>query len=337
MNQTPLTAEVIQTHLDRLCKPPGSLGRLEDVAKRLCEITQTLSPRTRPRHTTVFAADHGVTSEGISAWPSEVTAAVVEVMGVNQTASGVFARSLDCSYEVVDVGLLRPVGGDKVLDAALKRSTRNLKAEAAMTEAEFDHAWSVGADRARVASVAGNQLLVGGEMGIGNTTSASCLVNLLCKAPATHVVGRGAGIDDSGFLRKRELVQDVCNRVRGLGELTPKQLAFHVGGFEIIALAGFYVEAALHAKIILVDGFISTAAAVLAESIVPGTSRFMFAGHRSVEPGHAIALGFLGIDPLLDLDMRLGEGTGALAALPLVDLAAAMVCDMATLSDLELP
>lgn len=331
----------IAERLNQHCKPPGSLGVLEWIAARLCQIQKTLHPATSPRHVTIFAADHGVTCEGVSAWPSEVTGAVAEVMGRARTASGVFARALHCSYEVVDVGLLKPCSST-VLDAAGRRSTGSLLQHSAMTPAEFDHVWRVGVERSTIACDAGSLILIGGEMGIGNTTSASCLIGLLCGAECEAIVGRGAGIDDAGLARKREVVENAMRRVRSrlnmsaLSTSLAKQIACDVGGFEIVALAGFYSESAARGRTILIDGQIATSAAVLAEAMLPGTRDCMIAGHRSTEPGHMVALEKLQLSPILDLQMRLGEGSGALAALPLLDLAAAMMNGMASLSELDL-
>lgn len=325
----------ITDRIDHLCKPPGSLGGIESIAQQLCLIQRTLNPVTRPRHVSVFAADHGVTRQGLTAWPSEVTAAVTEVMGRGRTASGVFARALHCTYEVIDVGLLRPCSSP-VIDSAGRRSTGDLLVEPAMSIDEFDHAWQVGVQRAVIACDAGSKLLIGGEMGIGNTTSASCLIGLFCNLESESIVGRGAGIDDAGLVRKREVVAKAMHRVRSLSGLTPKQIGCELGGLEIAALAGFYYEAAARERTILLDGLISTSAALLVEAMFPGTRQNMIAGHQSAEPGHIAALEKLQLKPLLNLQMRLGEGTGALAALPLLDLAAAMMSDMGTLAELKL-
>lgn len=332
--------EAVQNKLDSLCKPPGSLGSLESVAAKLCSIQNTLTPATRPRHVTVFAADHGVVCEGVTAWPSEVTAAVVTVMQQERTASGVFARSLGCGYEVVDVGLLKPLDGpgSSVIDVARRRSTGNLLREPAMSQTDFEHAWNVGVECAARACAAGRVLLIGGEMGIGNTTAASCLIGLLTDdANPKRLVGRGAGIGDAMLSRKQQVVSEAIDRVRALGTVTSQDIACEVGGLEIVALAGFYVEGARLGATLLIDGLIATSAALLAESLHPSVRNSMIAGHCSTEPGHTAALQQLNLDPILDLNMRLGEATGALAALPLLDLAAAMMNDMATLSELELP
>lgn len=326
----------VQTHLDALCKPPGSLGKLETIAKRLCMVQQTLAPVTKPRHASVFAADHGVTCEGVTAWPSEVTRAVVSVMQQGRTASGVFADSLDCSYEVVDVGLLSPVAVEGCLiDASSRRGTGNLRREPAMTRAEFDHAWHVGQQRAGVACDAGAMVLIGGEMGIGNTTAASCLIGLLCNLPAEKVVGRGAGIDDNMLGHKERVVAEAMTRVSDLGSGDASEVACQVGGLEIVSLAGFYSEAAQRGRTVLVDGLIATSAALLTDAMQPRARNYMIAGHRSTEPGHLAALERLQLEPVLDLGMRLGEATGALSCLPLLDLASAMCSQMASLDELD--
>lgn len=332
----------VRMRIDGLCKPPGSLGTIERVAAELCSTQRTLNPQTKPRQATVFAADHGVTAERVSAWPSSVTGAVVEQMQVARTASGVFARSLGCDYEVVDIGLLEPMSvcHRTGLNRARRRGTGNLRIEPALSEDDFQYAWSVGAERAVAAVDAEMRLLIGGEMGIGNTTPATCLIALLCEVENEHdiagLVGTGAGANDDQLVRKREVVQSAVQRVRSARIEQPEQIGCHVGGLEIAALAGFYASCAEQSRTILVDGLIATAAALLADAIRPGTRRSMLAAHRSTEPAHRVALDRLGLEPIQDLNMCLGEGTGALAALPLVDLAAAMMNEMASLDELEL-
>jgi nicotinate-nucleotide--dimethylbenzimidazole phosphoribosyltransferase len=257
----------------------------------------------------------------------------------SRTASGVFARELQASYEVVDVGLIKPLlsdenpGGER---SSARCGTRNMRHGPAMTAAEFDYSWAVGEARARLAAET-NAILIGGEMGIGNTTAASCLACLLAGFAPDEAVGRGAGLDEAGMQRKRAVVADVVARVRRKGIRGPMQLACEAGGFEIVALAGYYAEAAERGRTILLDGFISTAAVALAEAIRPGTLRRVIAGHCSAEKAHRQWLERLGLVPLLDLDCRLGEASGALLALPLIDLAAAMMNGMATLEELEMP
>lgn len=334
--------EEIQQRLGDLCKPPGSLGILERVAEQLCMTQKTLSPSTRPRSVSVFAADHGVTTEGVSAWPSTVTRAVTEQMQRSRTASGVFAKTLECKYEVVDVGLAQALEQyDSVaLDRADRRGTANLRFEAAMSPTDFDQAWNVGAERAIAAIQDGNKLLIGGEMGIGNTTSATCLIALLCDVHGENeinaMIGQGAGADEAQLQRKHATVSAALRRVRDSGDLQAREVGRQVGGLEIAALAGYYATGASEGATILLDGVIATSAGLLAEYIQPGVRRRMMAGHCSTEPAHQIALNKLGLEPIQDLQMRLGEASGALAALPIVDLAAVMLSDMASLAELKL-
>jgi len=328
--------DLIARKLNGLCKPPESLGEIEVVATLLCRIQGTLSPTTKPRHVSIFAADHGVTCEGVSAWPSEVTRSVVKVMQSGRTASGVFAQSLDCGYEVVDVGLVASIDrtSPSFIDAAFRRGTGNIMREPAMSMSEFEHAWSVGSNRARIACEAGNILLIGGEMGIGNTTAASCLIGMLANAEPEAIVGRGAGVGDEGLEKKFTVVRSSIERVRALKLTSPQEIAAQLGGLEIVALAGFYTEGASRGATLLIDGMIATSAALIAFAINPMVATKMIAGHRSTEPGHMVALEQLGLNPVLDLKMRLGEATGAIAALPILDLAAEMINNMATLDEL---
>lgn len=332
----------IENRIANYCKPPGSLGVIEQVALQLCLTQGTLHPETRPRNVSVFAADHGVTQEGVSAWPSSVTQSVAQLMQSSRTASGVFARALDCKYEVVDVGLLRPLGeyDEVALDRAQRRGSGNLRIEPALSQEDFQHAWNVGMERATAAADAGSRLLIGGEMGIGNTTPATCLIALLCgvddEREIARLVGAGAGADSDQLARKRKVVQTAVRRVRSVGLEQPQQIGCQVGGLEIAALAGFYATCAERRCTIIVDGLIATSAALLANAVRPGTRRSMLGGHHSTEPAHRVALERLELKPIQDLNMRLGEGTGALAALPIVDLAATMMNDMASLDELEL-
>ena len=335
------THSQIKDQIASLCKPPGSLGDIEQVAIQLCTIQRTLHPKVNPRSVTVFAADHGVTKEGVSAWPSSVTRSVVQMMQSARTASGAFAGVLDCEYEVVDVGLHMPLRqyDDIVLDRAKRRGTGNLRIEPALSEDDYQYAWNVGKERATVAVNAGSRLLIGGEMGIGNTTAATCLIALLCDVhendSVDSIVGTGAGADESQLAKKRMVVRDSIQRVRLLGSLTPQQIGCHVGGLEIVSLAGYYATGANLGVTLLLDGVIATSAALLAEAVQSGTVQYMIAGHHSPEPAHQIALKQLGLEPIQDLRMRLGEATGALASVPILDLAVSMMDKMAFIEELQ--
>ena len=337
-----LTRSRIEQQIAKLCKPPGSLGVIEQVAIQLCEIQRTLRPETRPRSVTIFAADHGVTREGVSAWSSSLTKSVVQMMQSARTASGAFADVLNCKYEVVDVGLKMPLNQYDyvVLNRSKRRGTGNIRIEPALTEDDFQHAWNVGKERATAQVDEGSQLLIGGEMGIGNTTAATCLIARLCNLPENEfvdsIVGMGAGSDESQLAQKCKVVRDSLKRVRSLGALTPRQVGCHLGGLEIIALAGYYATGARLGATLLLDGLIATSAALLAEAVQSGTAKQMIAGHRSPEPAHQIALNELGLEPIHDLQMRLGEATGALSAVPLLDLAVAAMNKMAFIDELQL-
>ncbi len=338
MTDTPaptLDESAIQAHLDNLTKPPGSLGKLEDVAKTLCRIQDTLAPETRPRHLTLFAADHGVVQSGVTAWPSEVTGLMIANILGGGAASSVFARQMDAVLRLVDVGSLAPrhEKSDAYCPAKIAEGTEDLSKGAAMSPKQFSEAFLVGAEEAQWAVEDGAKVLLAGEMGIGNTTSAACLGVLLCDATPELMTGRGAGADDKTLACKLEVVTQATERAKEFLAEDDIAAMADVAGFEIAAMAGFYAAAARLGAVILLDGFITTAAALVAERRAPGTARNMIAAHCSAEPGHQRMLEHLGLEPLLDMSLRLGEGTGALLALPLLDAAAAMMKDMATFKD----
>lgn len=328
-----LTRNDVLKHLNSLTKPPGSLGQLEELAIRLCVTQQTLCPATRPRRLVLFAGDHGVVAEGVSAWPVEVTGLMIRNIVAGGAASSVLARTTDTELLVVDVGSQSPLLPSQpgYVAARVREGSRNLAREPALTVSEFDQAWEVGAIRAREAAADGMRIVAAGEMGIGNTTPAACLAMLLADVPLTAAVGRGAGADDAALARKRTIVEDAVRRTQPVFRENPRAAIAAVSGLEIAAMAGFYAAAAQKRMFIVLDGFIATSAALVAKSLAPGTVAQMIAAHRSAEPGHAGMLTRLGLTPLLDgWQMRLGEGTAALLAMPLLDAAAAIVRDMAT-------
>jgi nicotinate-nucleotide--dimethylbenzimidazole phosphoribosyltransferase len=329
-----LTPAAIRRHLDRLTKPPGSLGRLEDLAVRLCDIQQTLAPKTQPRRLVLFAADHGVVAEGVTAWPAAVTHQMVVNIVAGGAASSVLARTTGTDLRLIDVGTHGPDLGPTQGYACRKvlAGSRNLAAGPALTTAEFDRAAEVGREQALAAAADGMSVVAAGEMGIGNSTPASCLTALLAEVPVETAVGRGAGADDATLIRKRAVVSAAVALHRpALEEEDVLAAIAAVGGLEIAAMSGFFMTAADRGLTVVLDGFIATAAALVAERLRPGTARALIAAHRSAEPGHGAALGRLGLEPFLDTwGLRLGEGTGALLLLPLLDAAAAILRDMAT-------
>ena len=335
-----LTAADARRHLDALTKPPGSLGRLEDVAARLCVLQETLAPRTKPRRAVLFAADHGVVAEGVTAWPSAVTGLMVRNIVEGGAASSVLAHSTDTHLILIDVGTLGPELPDSpgFVCRRVRAGSRNLAREPAMTADEFAAAVAIGKEQAEAAAADGMVVVAAGEMGIGNTTPASCLTALLTGVPAEEVVGPGAGADSATVERKRTVVAAAVAAARPRLPVDPITTIAAVAGLEIAAMAGFFAAAAERRLTIVLDGFVATAAALIAERLRPGTAGAMIAAHRSAEPGHAAALAKLGLPPILDgWQMRLGEGTGALLAMPLLDAAAAVTSQMATFQSAGIP
>ena len=321
-----------EARLDELTKPPRSLGRLEWIAARLCAIQETVTPRVVPRRIVVFAADHGVTEEGVSAYPSAVTAQMVGNFLRGGAAINVLARAAAADVCVVDVGVAGDIEAAGQAAAFVSRrvrpGTRNMTKGPAMSEDELASALRVGLDIADGAARDGVAVIACGDMGIGNTTAASAMTAAFLGVAAAQVTGPGTGIDGEMLARKI----DVVRRALAANQPGRDPLAIlrTVGGLEIAAIAGAYVGAAAHRMAIVGDGFIATAAALVAASICPPFLDYWFAGHRSSEPGHTVQLGFLRQQPLLDLEMRLGEGTGAALAMPLFAAAAAVMNEMAT-------
>jgi nicotinate-nucleotide--dimethylbenzimidazole phosphoribosyltransferase len=327
----------VWAHLDALAKPQRSLGKLEALAVRLAMIQQRLDPETRPRRIVLFAADHGVVAQGVSAWPQAVTGLMVATIQAGRATSSALARAQDCDLRLVDVGVALPPPSpfpEFYRDSSIAPGTADLAVTPAMTAQQFDAAWAIGADEARRAKADGYRVLIAGEMGIGNTTPASCLTALLAEASTADAVGRGAGADDAALAVKTRIVADATARAAELLATNPRDAIASVAGFEIAAMAGFFATGAAQGSTLLLDGFVATAAALVAERLAPGSRHAMIAAHRSAEPGHGAALAELGLEPLLEWQMRLGEGTGALVALPLLDSAAALLRDVARLSDL---
>jgi nicotinate-nucleotide--dimethylbenzimidazole phosphoribosyltransferase len=332
-----IDAARVWDHLDSLAKPRRSLGRLEAIAVRLATIQETLRPATRPRRLVLFAGDHGVVARGVSSWPSEVTQLMVGTILAGRATSSALAAAHQCSVRLVDVGVAAPPPRSPpefFRSARVAAGTQDLSQGPAMTSAEFDAAWTAGADEAQRAVAEGNAILIAGEMGIGNTTPAACLTMLLADLPDDIAVGRGAGADDDVLATKRKIVTEAVARARPLLARDTRAAIAAVAGYEIAAMAGFFATGARSGATLLLDGYVATAAALIAECLQPGIVSSMIATHCSAEPGHRAALARLGLEPLLDWGMRLGEGTGALVALPLLDSAAALLCDVAALCDL---
>lgn len=331
-----IDVEAVRKHLDALAKPPRSMGRLEDLAVRLAVVQQRFDPVTRPRRVVLFAGDHGVVASGVSAWPSAVTGMMVATIASGRATSSALAAAQDCDLRLVDVGVIDPppLTAGFARTAAVAAGTADLATGPAMTVAQLDAAWAVGVEEAATALADGQRVLIAGEMGIGNTTPAACLTVLLADTPVDGAVGRGAGADDTMMATKARVVAAATDRARAMLEADPRAAIAAVAGFEIVAMAGFFAAGARGGATLLLDGYVATAGALIAERLAPGTARAMIAAHLSPEPGHAAALAHLRLEPILDWDMRLGEGSGALVALPLLDSAAALLSDVATLAEI---
>ncbi len=322
-----------QARQNNLTKPPGSLGRLEETAIRLAAMQRSEKPAVDRVSIVVFAADHGVAEEGISAFPQAVTAEMIRNFARGGAAISVLARQLDASLEVIDLGTvaeLEPMDG--VISKRLGPGTANFTQDPAMSEKQFWDALHAGRQAAERARLRGAQLFIGGEMGIGNTTAASALACALLPAPAPLLAGPGTGLDRAGVSHKVRVIERALERHRdNLSD--PVEVLRCLGGFEIAALAGAYVSCAHLGMPVLVDGFISTVAALATSRLCAGAGEWFLYSHTSAEPGHAPILEAIQARPLLDLGMRLGEGSGAATAVPLLRLACALHNQMATFAE----
>ena len=318
---------------DLLTKPPGSLGGLEAVGVRLASIYGTPKPVVRDKAVAVFAADHGVTAAGVSAYPKEVTVGMVGNFLRGGAAVNALSAVAGASLLVVDVGVDADLPEHPgLLRRKVARGTANLLNSPAMTTDETRAALEVGAEVARRLITEGADLLVGGEMGIGNTTPAAALTALFTGEPVRAVTGRGTGVTDAGLKHKitvieRALARHQPEREEPLGALAK------VGGLEIAALVGFYLMAARERVPIVLDGFIATSAALVAVVLNEHVRDHLFASHASAEPGHRVQLEHLGLEPLFNFGLRLGEGSGGVLALPLLESAARVLTDMATFEE----
>ena len=323
---------------DRLTKPRGALGRLEELGVQLCGIVGRCPPPVpSPAAVAVFAGDHGVVAEGVTPWPQEVTAQMVANIASGGAAINVMARQVGASVTVVDVGVASALpaglpdglpGG--VVARRVRAGTGNLVSGPAMSPEECRAALDVGAEVAALLVEAGAAALVTGEMGIGNTTLAAAVVAALTGRAAEDVTGRGTGIDDAALARKVEVVGAALARHADAVSAGVLPTLAALGGLELVALTGFVVGGAAAEVPVVIDGVTADAALLAAEALVPGVAGRCVAGHRSVEPGAMAALDALGMQPLLDLQLRLGEGTGACLALPAIEVAARVLAEMAT-------
>ena len=332
---TPVDAragERTRAYLDTLTKPPGSLGQLEALAIQLGAVTGTASPSVSSPGVVVFAADHGVAEEGVSAFPQAVTAQMVANFANGGAAINVFARQIGARVDVVDVGVAAPLDLPGVIDARVRAGTANFTKADAMSRDETLAAMGAGVAAVERARHAGAKTLIVGEMGIANTTASSAMLAVFCAVPVAQVVGAGTGITSAQQAHKVAVIEQAIDARRPDPE-DPLTVLSKLGGLEIAAMTGAYLAAALHRLPAIVDGFIATVAALTACRLCPAVRGYLVFGHQSEEPGHLTALEALDAKPLLNLGMRLGEGSGAALAYPLLQAAAAMLNDMATFAD----
>ncbi len=328
-------AEASRERQSSLLKPQGSLGRLEELGARLSGMAGVCPPPVPENPAVVVCAgDHGVLARGVSPWPSEVTAAMVETFCAGGAAVNALARTVGARVSVLDVGVASELGRHPLLRGAkVRRGTDDLSEGPAMGREEAARAVLAGAGVAEeLVESGGVDLLVTGDMGIGNTTPAACLIAAFTGRPAREVTGRGTGIDDAALERKIQVVEEALELHRpDTGD--PIGTLAALGGLEHAALVGLILMGAVYGVPVLLDGVVSNSAALVARSLAPHSVDYMVAGHLSAEPGALVALDKLGLEPLLDLEMRLGEGTGALLAVPLVQAAARALDEMATMDE----
>ncbi|MCW2753945.1 MAG: cobT [Marmoricola sp.] len=343
---TPPSAQARTAAAERLAglaTPAGALGRLGELGVWLAAV-QGQCPPLVPQNVraVIFAGDHGVAAHGVSAYPAAVTPAMVRTFAAGRAGVSALAHTHDVHVRVLDIAVDDDLEGidPDVQRFKIRRSSEPLHLTDALTMAETQAALEAGARIAAEEIAAGAQLLISGDMGIGNTTPATALIAMSLGMPAVEVTGRGTGIDDAAWEHKKDLIQQGLDRVNARadqdGELRPVEILAALGGADLAAAVGFMVAAARAGVPVLLDGVIAVACAVMADRIEPGAAAWFAAGHRSTEPAQSLALDKLGLEPLLDLGMRLGEGSGAVAAVPVVRSAAALLRDVALLSELAI-
>jgi nicotinate-nucleotide--dimethylbenzimidazole phosphoribosyltransferase len=323
-------ARAAQACLDHKTKPRGSLGRLEEIAARLASMYRMADPELPAKAVVVMAADHGVAEEGVSAYPSDVTGQMVRNFAAGGAAINVLARQQDARLIVVDMGVKAPLDGlAEVRSRRLGPGTANFAHGAAMSRETAIRALEIGIGLAAEFHQAGIRLIAVGDMGIANTTAASAIAAATLGLPSAEVTGRGTGVDDARLRAKVAIIEQAL-AVNKPDATDPLDVLAKLGGFEIAGLAGVMLGAAAHKVPVVLDGFITGAAALVAAGLCPVVREYLIASHRSAEPGHVYILRHLGLRPLFDLEMRLGEGTGAVLALNLLEASLRILREMAT-------
>jgi nicotinate-nucleotide--dimethylbenzimidazole phosphoribosyltransferase len=341
---TPVTApsasvrDEAAARLAGLATPAGALGGLGELSVWVAATQGVCPPKPIERvRAVIFAGDHGVSDHGVSAYPKQVTPAMVYTFLSGKAGVSALARQHGVALRVLDIGVDNDLAGvdPAVLEFKIRRSSGAIHLEDALTAAETTASLEAGATVAAQEIAAGAQLLISGDMGIGNTTPAAALIAASLGLPATEVTGRGTGVDDTALVHKQELIQTALDRVGDRAD-DPFETLQALGSADLAAAVGFMVAAARAGVPVLLDGVISVACALIADRLAPGAVAWFAAGHRSPEPAQSLALDKLGLSPILDLGMRLGEGSGAVAAVPLVRSAALLLSEVALLADLDL-
>ena len=324
--------EKAQAKLDDLTKPPGSLGRLEELAKQMVSITGSLAPTINKKAVLVMAGDHGVVRDGVSAYPQEVTMQMVLNFLGEGAAINVLAKHIGAGVQVVDMGVASDFEPNpKLLDKKIAMGTENMTEGPAMTEQQAISALEAGIETAEMMIGNGYDIIATGDMGIGNTTPSSAITSVICRIDVKEVTGLGTGIDQDGLKKKIEAIKTAIE----INKPDPGDgidILAKVGGFEIGGIAGVILGCAAHRIPVVIDGFISSAGALIAYAIEPKCAYYMIPSHCSVEKGHRVALEHLGLKPLFDFDMRLGEGTGAAIGISITEAAVKILNEMATFS-----
>ena len=317
----------------QLTKPPGSLGKLEELAIKFSAIQQTQQPDINNVHISIFAADHGIANENVSAFPQVVTTEMIKNFSRGGAAISVLAKELGANLDVVDLGTVVDAGElNGVISVRIAESTANFANQAAMTEEQLDKALSEGKAAVQRAINSDAKVFIGGDMGIANTTAATAMACVYLDKAPVDLTGPGTGLDEKGITHKAEVIQQAL----GLHEaplLSAIEVLRYFGGFEIAALTGAYIYAAQQGLPVIVDGFIATAAALASVKIKPGCDEWFIYAHQSHEPGHRLMLEALNAEPLVNLNMRLGEGSGAAVVIPLLRQACALHANMATFAE----
>jgi nicotinate-nucleotide--dimethylbenzimidazole phosphoribosyltransferase len=325
--------EAVRKEFDGLAKPVGSLGRLENVAAQIAGITHSHTPTVDPAAIALFGADHGIAfDDSVTPWPQAITGLMLEVMGDNKAAVSVLADVADVYVQIINVGAIADSKSPNVRNERVASGTADVRTSDAMSDAVVRAALEVGAQTAERLIAGGSRCLVTGEVGIANTTPSAALIAHFTQTTAEQVTGRGSGIDDQTYARKVEIVSQLINKTKN--EKDPIKTLAQIGGIEIAALTGYILRATSLQIPVVLDGVITLAAATVAQAVNPEVNQFFIAGHCSSEPGSRIAIKHLQLQPILDLELRLGEGTGGLLAIPIIRSACRALSRMARIADL---